>query len=99
MQNSSTQLGLAVAYAKTGKRKEALAILERLKESDSSSKFFLLPYIYVALGDFDSAFANLEKGIEAQDDRFPRLKYEEFLAPLHSDPRFKQLLKKMNLPV
>jgi len=60
-------------------------------------RFYLMPYIHVALGDFDTAFADLEKGIEARDDRFTRLKHDDFLAPLRSDARFKQLLKKMNL--
>jgi hypothetical protein len=45
-------------------------------------------YIQAALGDFDSAFAVLEKGIAARDNRFVNLKYDDFLVPLHSDPRF-----------
>jgi TolB-like protein/Tfp pilus assembly protein PilF len=95
--DSKGQTELAVAYAKTGRRKEALEILERLKKHGSTMRFYLMPYIHVALGDFDTAFADLEKGIEARDDRFTRLKHDDFLAPLRSDARFKQLLKKMNL--
>ena len=56
-----------------------------------------MPWVYVALGDFDSAFANLEKALVSRDDRLTRVKFDLFLEPLHSDVRFEQLLKKMNL--
>lgn len=91
------QAFLGVAYAKTGKRHEALQLLGHLNRQDSTWKYYLMPYIQVALGDFDSALANLRRGIEARDSRFTRLRYDEYLAPLHSDPRFKQLLRQMNL--
>jgi DNA-binding winged helix-turn-helix (wHTH) protein/TolB-like protein/Tfp pilus assembly protein PilF len=92
------QAFLGVAYAKTGKRQEALQMLGRLKRHDSTMKFYLMPYIYVALGDLDSALADLQRGIDKRDNRFTRLRFDEYLTPLHSDPRFKLLLKKMNLP-
>jgi DNA-binding winged helix-turn-helix (wHTH) protein/TolB-like protein len=89
---------LGVAYAKTGNRWKALEIIERLKKFEASARFYRMPWVYVALGDFDSAFANLEKALAIRDDRLTRLKSDIFLEPLHSDIRFKQLLKKMNLP-
>ena len=95
---SRAQVSLGVAYAKTGRRQKAVETLEWFKKSNSTVRFYLMPYIHTALGDFDAAFTDLEKGIEARDDRFTKLKVDEFLAPLHSDARFKQLLKKMNLP-
>lgn len=92
-----TRVYLAVAYAKLGRREEALKIRDSLDELDSTATFYLRPYIHVALGDFDSAFADLEKGIAARDNRFLRFGTDELFEPLRSDTRFKHLLSKINV--
>ena len=96
-QGVKTRVYLAVAYARLGKRDEAMKIREGLGTLDSTATFYLRPYIDVALGDFDSAFADLEKGIAARDNRFLRFGTDEFFEPLRSDARFKPLLAKINL--
>jgi tetratricopeptide (TPR) repeat protein len=95
--DTRSHASLGVAYAKTGKRRKAFEVLERLKRFEATARFYRMPWVYVALGDFDSAFANLEKALAVRDDRLTRLKFDLFLEPLHSDARFEQLLKKMNL--
>jgi DNA-binding winged helix-turn-helix (wHTH) protein/TolB-like protein/lipoprotein NlpI len=96
--DSRSQASLGVAYAKKGRRQEALQIIERLKKIDGTARFYRMPWVYVALGDFDAAFADLEQALAARDDRLTRLKYDIFLEPLQPDTRFKQLLQKLNLP-
>ena len=86
---------LAVAYARTGRRQAALEIVKRLGVGSGA---YFPSYVYVALGDFDAAIACLEGVIAARQDHAMRLKFDPFLAPLRSDARFAQLLKKMNLP-
>ena len=54
--------------------------------------------IYGALGEKDKAFAELEKAYEARDWDMHRLKISEDMRPLRDDPRYKDLLKRMNLP-
>ncbi len=92
-----TRAFLGVAYAKVGRRQQALEVVTGLGNVDSTVRFYLRPYVHVALGDFESAFADLEKGIAARDNRFARLPADDFLAPLRSDVRFKRLLGSMNL--
>ncbi len=54
--------------------------------------------IYAALGDKDKAFAELEKAYQARDWFLPRLKVDPFMDGLRDDPRFKAMLKSLNLP-
>ncbi|MEX2271694.1 MAG: winged helix-turn-helix domain-containing protein [Vicinamibacterales bacterium] len=84
---------LAVAYARAGRRQEALDILKRFR-----ADFYLRSYIHVALGEFDAAFVSLEKAIDEREGRCVRLKYDLLLAPLRADARFSKLLARVNLP-
>lgn len=54
--------------------------------------------IYIALGDKEKAFRELEKAFTEHDWELFRLKVDPFMDPLHDDPRFAGLLKRLNLP-
>ena len=54
--------------------------------------------IYGALGEKDKAFAELEKALEERDWEMHRLSVELYMRPLRDDPRFKAMLKRVNLP-
>jgi serine/threonine-protein kinase len=90
---------LAYAYAVTGRRGEALKILDaqkRLaKQRYVSPLNFLI--IYTGLGDKDRAFEWLEKGIEQRTRLIYRVKIRPMFDPLRSDPRYAELLRRMNL--
>jgi TolB-like protein/DNA-binding winged helix-turn-helix (wHTH) protein/Tfp pilus assembly protein PilF len=88
---------LARAYATSGKRGEAVKLLSELKKhsipnySDASD----IAGIYAALGDTDQAMSWLEK---AYEERFnPSVLLRPGFDPLRSDPRYKDLERRVGL--
>jgi serine/threonine-protein kinase len=59
---------------------------------------YRLVQLYVKAGDHDRAIAWLEKSYEARDPNMPYIGVGAVLRPLHGDPRFQDLLRRMNLP-
>lgn len=87
--------GLAYAYAVAGKKAELNNTLEQLKHHPSHS-FYGLAQVYAASGDKDRAISLLEKAYQERSTRMSYLKVDPTLDPLRQDPRFKQLMRKMN---
>jgi hypothetical protein len=54
--------------------------------------------IYIALGDRERAFAELEKSFEERSFYMPFLQVDSFMDPLREDARFKSLVKRVGLP-
>ncbi len=93
--------GLAYAYAVSGKRVEAQKALDRIYEL-SKQKYVpadRFATIYIGLGEKDKAIEWLEKGYEERSTGGPPtgLKVQPEFDPLRSDPRFADLLRRMNL--
>jgi eukaryotic-like serine/threonine-protein kinase len=91
---------LAYALAKAGQRHEALKLIDELKrlaEREHINSFhFAVPYI--GLGDKDEAFFWLGKGVDEGSIGFAQLDIHPWFDDLRSDPRFKALLIRTNLP-
>jgi len=91
---------LAYAYAAAGKRYEALKILN--EQNEAAKKGYISPYnfaiIYTGLGDKDRAFEYLNKAYEEHAPVLQHFPSRPMFDPLHSDPRFADLLRRMNLP-
>jgi TolB-like protein/DNA-binding winged helix-turn-helix (wHTH) protein/Flp pilus assembly protein TadD len=89
---------LARAYAASGRSDKAEELLNELKTRSSSGYAFSseLAGIYTALGDRTQAIGWIEKGY---DDRFnPSVLLRPSFDPLRSDPRFKDLVRRIGLP-
>jgi tetratricopeptide (TPR) repeat protein len=88
------------AYAKTGRRREAEAVINQLKELEKTRYTinYWVAVTYAALGERDAAFAELEKAYQARDWFLPRLKTDPFMDPLRDDRRFADLVKRIGLP-
>jgi TolB-like protein/Tfp pilus assembly protein PilF len=98
--NTSSLGYLGNVYAAASKKAEALRVLEELKAL--SKQRYVSPYsiacVYAGLNDKDQAFEWLEHAFEERSLFMPLLKFETVLDNLHGDPRFKELLKRVNLP-
>jgi TolB-like protein/DNA-binding winged helix-turn-helix (wHTH) protein/Flp pilus assembly protein TadD len=90
--------GLAHAYAVSGQQEEATKIAKDLeyRNDQNPSAEANIALIYVGLSDQDQAMIWLNK---AYDARFnPSILLRPFFDPLRSDPRFKNLLRRIGLP-
>jgi len=91
---------LGHVYAMAGKTSEALKTLDELEELSKRRYVgaYHIAVVHIGLGDKDRAFEWLEK---AYDERFPALaflKVEPIFDPLRDDPRFQDLVRRMNFP-
>jgi TolB-like protein/Tfp pilus assembly protein PilF len=91
---------LGEACAAAGHRNEANDILEQLREL--SKQQYVMPYyvsrIYAALGQKDEAFGWLETGYRERATNMIYLQTDSRLDGLRADPRFEDLLRRMNFP-
>jgi len=95
--NKTFRSNLAYAYATSGRRNEALEILNDLKKrSDNGfSNASEIALIYVGLAEKDQAMTWLEK---AYGERFnPSVLLRPCFDPVRSDPRFQDLLRRIGL--
>jgi tetratricopeptide (TPR) repeat protein len=91
---------LGHAYAVAGKTTEARKILDDLHAL--AKKRYVHAYafalIYTGLGENDAALEWLEKAFQDRNGWMPFLNVEPRFDPLRSDPRFQDLLRRMNYP-
>jgi tetratricopeptide (TPR) repeat protein len=87
---------LGVSGKKTEARRILNDLLLRAKQSYLSPTH--IANIYVGLGEKDQALAWLEKGFEARDSHMEFLGVDPMYESLRSDPRFANLLGRLNLP-
>jgi Flp pilus assembly protein TadD len=90
---------LGHAYAASGRRDEALKILDQLKETASQQYVpaYNFVIVYAGLGERDQAFQWLEQSYQDHASRMTILQVDPFLDPLRSDPRFANLVSRVNL--
>ena len=95
----SPQAGLAVAYAMSGRPAEARQILGELEKIAATSYFpgEDIALIYVALGDNDGAFRWLERAYNEHSGALHSVAIRTAFSPIHADPRFAVLLKRIGL--
>jgi tetratricopeptide (TPR) repeat protein len=90
--------GLAVAYALTGQRDKALEIAAELEEINITWYTYGIAEIYAVLGDHDKAVYWIEEAYNRQQDFVPWFKDNVLFKPLYDNPRFKEIIKHLNLP-
>jgi eukaryotic-like serine/threonine-protein kinase len=91
---------LGNVYAALGKRPEAIAVIKELegKYARNEANGQYVAAVYAGLGEKDKAFEWLEKDFQTRNGKLSEIRWTFSLEPLFDDPRFKDLLKRMNLP-
>jgi tetratricopeptide (TPR) repeat protein len=83
----------------SGMKDEALKVLERM--DDMSKERYVGPLyrglVWIGFGEKDKALEYLEKACEGRESALAFLKVWPVFDSLRSEPRFQELLKKMNL--
>jgi tetratricopeptide (TPR) repeat protein len=91
---------LGRVYAVSGKRAEARKVLDELNVV--SRQIYVSPYdmalIYAGLGEKDQALACLERAFAERSTWMPFLRVDPGFDSLRSEPRFQDLLRRMNYP-
>jgi serine/threonine protein kinase/tetratricopeptide (TPR) repeat protein len=87
------------ALAPLGRGEEAAEILARLEEESRQHyvRAEILAMGYAAVGDFDRAFACLERAFQAKSAGLIYLHVDPGYAPLRGDPRFGDLVRRIGL--
>jgi adenylate cyclase len=87
------------ALAPLGRHEEAAEILARLEE-ESRHQYVRAEFLamgYAAIGDADRAFLALERALQARSAGLIYLQIKPGYLPLHKDPRFGELAKRIGL--
>jgi TolB-like protein/DNA-binding winged helix-turn-helix (wHTH) protein len=91
-------IGSAIAYSALGARADSDAALAQLLKNYTASIPVGIAAIYGFRGEADEAFSWLDKAYEQKDSLLYRIKFSPEFDRIHSDPRYKALLRKMNFP-
>ncbi len=98
--NSMDHATAGTALAAVGERDRARRLLHELMEV--SKKRYVCPYeigiIHHGLGEKDEAFRWLEKGYQDRSVCMQYAKQDPRLTPLHGDPRYEDLLRRLAFP-
>jgi TolB-like protein/tetratricopeptide (TPR) repeat protein len=90
---------LAAAYARAGRRNDALRILAELKRRKQHGYVAAASFVivYLGLGENEQAFAWLEEAYKVQSNMLQFVKVHPLFDPLRGDSRFVDLLHRVGL--
>jgi DNA-binding winged helix-turn-helix (wHTH) protein/TolB-like protein/Flp pilus assembly protein TadD len=90
---------IAQALALSGKKSEARALLAELRQRATRQYVpsYSIALIHIGLGENEAACAWLEKAYTDRSSEMIYFKVEPILAPLRSDPRYQDILRRMRL--
>jgi tetratricopeptide (TPR) repeat protein/AraC-like DNA-binding protein len=80
--------GLGVAYARSGRTKEALEIAMQLEKKRNAWNAWGLSDLYAVLGDTDKAIEWVQVAYELRQDFIPWIYKNPYYKPLHAEPEF-----------
>jgi TolB-like protein/Flp pilus assembly protein TadD len=92
------QLGLAMVFYAIGKKAESDAALAWYIKEHAWDSAYNIADSYALRGQLSDAIGWLERAFTQKDPGLVNIKADTALVPLNGDPRYKALLRKMNLP-
>ena len=83
-----------------GRRAEALRRLDETRRgsNDGWADPWYLAWIYATLGDRDEAIRWLAKAREERNPQFTQIKIDPAMDLLRTDPRFEDMVRRMDFP-
>ena len=90
---------LVRAYARGGRREDALRLLAKLKERRAAGYFPAAAFVnaYLGLGDKQQTFVWLEEAFKERSNILQFVKTHPFFDPIRNDPRFVDLQRRIGL--
>jgi tetratricopeptide (TPR) repeat protein len=88
----------AMARHSLNQVEESRRLTHQLISSHGPHQPYLIAEVLAWRGETDQALECLHRAYELRDDPMEEVKYERLLGSLRTDPRFKALLREMNLP-
>ncbi|MDX6613537.1 MAG: hypothetical protein QOD75_2723 [Blastocatellia bacterium] len=93
--NGGGLAALAYVYAMAGRKDEARHLLDEVVANREKQVGYRIAAVHLALGNKDGAIEWLRKDYERRNNWMTWLKVDPVMDPLRSDPRFKQLMRRM----
>ena len=87
--------GEAMAYHSLGDKAKSDAVLAQIIAKYDKDAAYNIAYVEAWRGNIDQAFAWLDKAVEYKDSALPMIAIEPLFKPLHGDPRWATLLKRL----
>ena len=91
--------GHALAYHALGREQDSNAALAALIAKYHALAPYQIAQVYAYRGQSDKSFEWLERAYEQRDPGLPEIKSNPLFKNLHHDSRYRELLKKMHLPI
>ena len=92
---------LGFVYAQSGRKAEAISILNELEERSTTNEYlspFQIALIYVGLGENDKAIEWLQTAKRERDPFLMYIRVDPNFDSLRMDPRFVELMKQIDAP-
>jgi serine/threonine-protein kinase len=96
--NYNRLVGEVTILARTGRKDEVPAKIAALRQSYGDAASYQYGQVYAQLADHDAAFRALDRAWEIRDSGLINLKVDLLMEPLHGDPRFAELIDRLNFP-
>jgi len=92
--------GLAIAYIRAGQKEKAMEVISQMeKYKDNWWYAWGLAEVYAVMGNKDKALDNLETAYRQHGDFVPWIQADFYFKSLLNEPRFREIVKGLKLPV